>query len=37
MDIAVLSIVISQSRVRESVGISVMKIAKDTGKKMIHR
>jgi len=32
MDIAVLSMVMSQSRVQESAGIEVMKMAMDTGK-----
>ena len=32
MDIGVLSMVMSQSRVQESVGIAVMKMAMDTGK-----
>lgn len=32
MDIGVLSMVMSQSRVQESAGISVMKMAMDTGK-----
>lgn len=32
MDIAALSMVMSQSRVQESAGISVMKMAMDTGK-----
>jgi len=32
MDIAALSIIMSQSRVQESAGISVMKMAMDTGK-----
>ncbi len=32
MDIAVLSMVMSLSRVQESAGISVMKMAMDTGK-----
>lgn len=32
MDIAALSIIMSQSRVQESVGIAVMNMAMDTGK-----
>lgn len=32
MDIGVLSMVMSQSRVQQSVGIEVMKVAMDTGK-----
>jgi len=32
MDIAALSMVVSQSRIRQSVGIAVMKMAMDTGK-----
>ena len=32
MDIAALSMAMSQSRVKESAGISVMKMAMDTGK-----
>ncbi|MCB2297176.1 YjfB family protein [Clostridium tagluense] len=32
MDIGALSIIMSQSRVQESAGISVMKMAMDTGK-----
>lgn len=32
MDIAALSMVMSQSRVQESAGIAVMKMAMDTGK-----
>jgi len=32
MDVAALSMVMSQSRVQESAGIAVMKIAMDTGK-----
>ncbi|SFC86737.1 YjfB family protein [Clostridium uliginosum] len=32
MDIAALSMVMSQSRVQESAGIAIMKVAMDTGK-----
>ncbi len=32
MDIAALSMIMSQSRIQESAGIAVMKIAMDTGK-----
>jgi hypothetical protein len=32
MDIGILSMVMSQSRVQENVGIAVMKMAMDTGK-----